>query len=314
MSNALFPPLEPRETGTLELGAGHSMYHEQSGRSDGVAVVFLHGGPGSSCNPGHRRFFDPTFYSIVLYDQRGCGRSTPSGETAFNTTPDLVDDLERLRRHLGIERWLVFGGSWGSTLALAYAQAHPERVTGLVLRGLFLASKAELHWYLEGLRHFLPEAWQQLTEAVAQPTSAKLLAYYGVRIGAGDRDAARLWAAYENATMAVGEAAGPAPAGGQSPDDSAVIARMRVQLHYLVNECFLEPGALLDGVGRIKHLPAILVQGRRDLACPPITAYALKKAWPALQLRMVEDGGHSAMHPAMSAALVQATQDMKPLL
>ena len=310
----LFPPIEPRETGMLELGAGHSMYYELSGRSDGPAVVFLHGGPGSSCNPGHRRFFDPAFYSIVLFDQRGCGRSTPSGETAFNTTPDLVDDLERLRQHLGIERWLVFGGSWGSTLALAYAQTHPERVSALVLRGLFLASKSELTWYLEGLRHFLPEAWHQFAEAVTQPTSAKLLAYYDVRIGAGDRDAARRWAAYENATMAVGETAGAVPAAGQNADDTALLARVRVQLHYLVNECFLEPGALLDRVGRIKHLPAILVQGRRDLACPPITAYALKQAWPALELRMVEDGGHSAMHPAMSTALVQATQQMKLLL
>ena len=312
--SGLFSPIEPRETGMLELVAGHSMYYELSGRSDGVAAVFLHGGPGSSCNPGHRRFFDPAFYSIVLFDQRGCGRSTPSGETAFNTTPDLVEDLERLRQHLGIERWLVFGGSWGSTLALAYAQTHPERVSALVLRGLFLASKTELTWYLEGLRHFLPEAWHQFAEPVTQPTSAKLLAYYGVRIGAGDRDAARRWAAYENATMAVGETAVAAPAAGQNHDDDALLARVRVQLHYLVNECFLEPGALLDRVGRIKHLPAILVQGRRDLACPPITAYALKQAWPALELRMVEDGGHSAMHPAMSTALVQATQQMKLLL
>jgi len=310
----LFSPIEPRETGMLELGAGHSMYYELSGRSDGAAAVFLHGGPGSSCNPGHRRFFDPAFYSIVLFDQRGCGRSMPSGETAFNTTLDLVEDLERLRQHLGIEHWLVFGGSWGSTLALAYAQTHPERVSGLVLRGLFLASKTELSWYLEGLRHFLPEAWHQFAEAVTQPTSAKLLAYYGARIGASDRDAARRWAAYENATMAVGETAVAAPAAGQNADDNALLARVRVQLHYLVNECFLEPGALLDRVGRIKHLPAILVQGRRDLACPPITAYALKQAWPALELRMVEDGGHSAMHPAMSTALVQATQQMKLLL
>jgi proline iminopeptidase len=310
----LFPPIEPRATGELELGGRHRMHYELSGRPDGSAVVFLHGGPGSSCNPSHRRFFDPAFYSIVLFDQRGCGQSVPQGEITSNTTQDLVEDLERLRRHLEVERWLVFGGSWGSTLALAYAQAHPERVSGLVLRGLFLASRAEMRWYLEGLRHFLPEAWQPLTEGIAQPTSAKLVAHYGARVQAGDREAARRWAAYESAVMAVGEVPVAATGAAPSTDDNALTARMQVQLHYLVNDCFLGPGALLEGVARIEHLPAILVQGRRDMACPPITAYALKQAWPALQLQMIEEGGHSAMHPAMSAALVQATEYMKTLL
>jgi proline iminopeptidase len=286
------------------------MYYEQSGMADGLPALFLHGGPGSSCNANHRRFFDPDFYRVVLFDQRGCGRSLPQGETQANTTPELVEDIERLRRHLGVTRWLLFGGSWGSTLALAYAQAHPEGVAGLVLRGLFLASREELRWFLEGLRHFLPEAWQSLTEGVPRVGAAELVAAYHARVSAGDPDAVRRWVAYENAVMAVGEAPGSGPSG----NDDALAACVRVQLHYLVNDCFLHPGALLQGLGLIAHLPAILVQGRRDLACPPVTAYVLKQAWPSLQLRIVEEGGHSGMHPAMSAALVRATEDMKPLV
>ena len=306
----LYPPIEPAHSGWLEAGAGHRVYFEVSGSNQGAPVLFLHGGPGSSSNPGHRRFFDPSFYRIVLFDQRGCGRSTPSGETRANTTADLLEDIERLRGHLGVERWLLFGGSWGSTLALAYAQAYPERVCGLVLRGLFLASEAEVAWYLVGLQRFLPEAWAALARGVPQPDCEGLIAHYRAALERGDLSAAQRWSAYEGASMAVGEAA----SGSAAPEGAGLLARARVQLHYLSSQCFLTPGQVMGDVSRIVHLPAVLVQGRRDLVCPPGTAYTLAQMWPAARLCMVEDAGHSAMHPALRAALVRATEEFKAAL
>jgi proline iminopeptidase len=309
MSDALFPPLDPYASGWLESTDGHRIWHEQSGNPQGVPVVFLHGGPGSSTNPDHRRFFDPAFYRIVLLDQRGCGRSTPRGEVRANTTSELVSDLERLRHELGIDRWLLFGGSWGSTLALAYAQAHPRAVSGLVLRGLFLASADELTWFLTGLSRFLPEAWSAFASGSEDQSSAGLLRHYHERVVLDDVAAAGRWNAWESAVMAVGEAPPAFPAA-----DLATLARVRVQLHYLVNGCFLAPGQLLHGLERLSGLPALLVQGRRDLVCPPSTAYTIARHWPGAQLRVVEEGGHSSMHPAMARTLVQAMQDMKRLI
>jgi proline iminopeptidase len=310
----LYPPIEPDHASWLEAGAGHRVYYEVCGNAQGIPALFLHGGPGSSSNPGHRRFFDPTCYRIVLFDQRGCGRSTPGGETRANDTALLIGDIERLREHLGVEAWLLFGGSWGSTLALAYAQAHPERVRGLVLRGVFLASRAEVAWYLEGLRRFLPEAWEALARDVPQPDSANLIAHYAARVEGGDLSAAQRWNAYESATLAVGEAASNPPSGASVSEAGGVLGRVRVQLHYLSHDCFLEPDWLPRGLSRIAHLPAIVVQGRRDLVCPPLTAYTLARAWPAARLRMVEDAGHSAMHPALRMALVRATEEFKGVL
>ena len=307
----LYPPIEPELSSWLDVGDSHRLYFEVCGSPRGAPVLFLHGGPGSSSNAGHRRFFDPSFYRIVLFDQRGCGRSTPAGETRANTTAHLIEDIERLRQHLGVERWLLFGGSWGSTLALAYAQAHPERVHGLVLRGLFLASRAEVAWYLEGLRRFLPEAWEALAQHVPQADCAGLIAHYAAAVERADLSAAQRWNAYESATIAVGETG---QASSPGPADSAVLARVRVQLHYLSHECFLAPGQILGELFRIAQLPATLVQGRRDLVCPPGTAYTLAKAWPAGRLSIVEDAGHSAMHPALRAALVRATEEFKAVL
>ena len=243
MSDALFPPLEPYASGWLERDEGHRIWYEQSGNPQGAPVVFLHGGPGSSTNPDHRRFFDPAFYRIVLLDQRGCGRSTPRGEIRANTTPHLLSDLERLRLELEIRRWLLFGGSWGSTLALAYAQAHPEIVSGLVLRGLFLASEDEVSWFVTGLSRFLPEAWSTFAASGDDQSCAGLLRRYHERIVLDDVAAAARWNAWESAVMAVGEAP-PASAAA----DMATLARVRVQLHYLVNGCFLAPGQLLHGL------------------------------------------------------------------
>lgn len=308
MPDALFPPLEPYASGWLD-GDGHRIWHEQSGNPRGVPVIFLHGGPGSSTNPDHRRFFDPAHYRIVLTDQRGCGRSTPTGEVRANTTAHLLSDIERLRAELRVERWLLFGGSWGSTLALAYAEQHRTAVSGLVLRGLFLGSDDEVEWFALGLRRFLPEAWSAFAAGAEDQSCAALLRHFHEQVMQGDAAAAARWNAWESAVMAVGEVPSSA-AGIPSPP----VARVRIQLHYLVNSCFLAPGQLLRGLERLRTLPAILVQGRRDLACPPGTAYTVAQQWPEAQLRMVEEAGHSSMHPAMARALVQATQDMKELV
>jgi proline iminopeptidase len=315
MNGALYPPIEPHEQGALGVGDGHVLHFEVCGDRTGVPTLFLHGGPGSSINPGHRRFFDPSFYRIVLFDQRGCGRSSPRGAIAHNTTAHLIADIERLREHLGVSCWMVFGGSWGSTLALGYAQAYPASVSGMVLRGLFLATRAEVDWFLEGLRRFVPEAWAAFAAGAAEAGARELLRRYASQALGPDRtaalDAARRWAAYESALMAVGEAQGVS---SPAADDDAVLDRVRVHLHYLASDCFLQPGQLLGALDALGQTPAILVQGRRDLVCPPATAYTVQQAWRSAQLCMVEEGGHSAAHPAMAAALVRATEDMKTLL
>jgi proline iminopeptidase len=307
MSDALFAPLEPYAADWLDVGEGHRVRYEQCGRRDGVPALFLHGGPGSSIGPNHRRFFDPEFYRIVLADQRGCGQSTPLGEIAGNTTNHLVRDIERLREHLGIARWMLFGGSWGSTLALAYAQAYPDRVSALVLRGVFLGTDPEVQWFLTGLQRFLPEAWDAFAAQVEDRSASGLLRDFEQRAQAGDESAALRWTAWENAVMGVGESPSSAAAG----TPVAALARVHVQLHYLVHSCFLAPDQLLHGLGAMQQLPAIIVQGRRDLVCPPLTAYTVAQRWRRAELRMIEDGGHSAMHASMASALVQATQDIK---
>ena len=307
---SLYPPLEPSSVARLAVGDGHVLHVETCGAPQGVPVLFLHGGPGSSINPTHRRFFDPAFYRIVLFDQRGCGRSIPAGGIAHNTTRHLVDDIERLRASLGIERWVLFGGSWGSTLALAYAQQHPQRVRAAVLRGVFLASREEVAWFVCGLRAFMPEAWKRLSvddDAAPEDLIARYHAAVTADDGALARKAAADWSEYETAVMAVGEATGRAA----SPAPDSLLARVRVQLHYLINDCFLEPGALIGGMARLQDIPAILVQGRRDLVCPPAAAYTLHRAWTPSSLRMVEEAGHSALHPAMVDALVRATREVK---
>jgi proline iminopeptidase len=310
----LFPLVEPDRQGTLAVSGGHSLYYEMCGARDGLPVLFLHGGPGSSINPGHRRLFDPQAYRVLLFDQRGCGKSAPPGEVRHNTTADLVEDIDALRRHAEVERWLLFGGSWGSTLALAYAQAHPDRVAGLVLRGIFLGGAEETAWYVAGLRRFLPEAWHAFADEVNPDDADSLIAHYHVRVMSDDeeaaREAARRWAAFESAAMAVGETA----SASTPTQDPQLLARARVQLHYLAHGCFLQPGQLLRGLPAMAHLPGILVQGRRDLVCPPVTAYTLARAWPRAQLRIVEEAGHSALHPAMTAALMQATDDVRQQL
>ena len=307
---AFFPEIEPYRKDWLVMDAGHRIYFEESGNARGFPVLFLHGGPGSRTRPAHRRYFDPQFYRIILFDQRGCGLSTPAGFIVANTTQHLVADVEQLRRSLGVQRWLLFGGSWGSTLALAYAIAHPEAVAGMILRGVFLGSAEEIQWYLSGMRRFIPEAWAEFTaDAGSQP-----LARYHQLVGHPDAatalSAARKWYDYEARMMGSGDLSADT---GAPPADE-LLARARVQLHYLVNDCFLRPGELLDNLWRIAALPAVIVQGRMDMVCPPAAAVAVAERLPLADLHMVAGGGHSASQPAIASRLCAAARRMQSLL
>ncbi|HEX7811023.1 MAG TPA: prolyl aminopeptidase [Burkholderiales bacterium] len=307
---AFFPEIEPYRKDWLAVDAGHRIYFEESGNPRGYPVVFLHGGPGSRTRPAHRRFFDPQFYRIVLFDQRGCGLSTPGGSTDANTIQHLVADVEQLRRMLGVQRWLLFGGSWGSTLALAYAIAHTESVAGLILRGVFLGSPEEIQWYLCGMRRFIPEAWTEFAaEAAAEP-----LARYHELVNHPDAAtalaAARKWHDYEARMMGSGDLSADT---GAPPADE-LLARARVQLHYLARDCFLRPGQLIDNLWRLAGLPAIIVQGRMDVVCPPLAATEVARRLPRAELQMVAGAGHSASQPAIASRLCAATRRMRSLL
>ncbi|MCW5627077.1 MAG: prolyl aminopeptidase [Burkholderiales bacterium] len=309
---SLYPSIQPFHSDHLAVTGGHRIAFEQSGNPDGMPVLFLHGGPGSSSKPDHRRYFDPSFYRIVLFDQRGCGRSEPAGGLDCNTTDHLVDDIERLRITLGIDRWVLFGGSWGSTLALAYAQAHPGQVRHLILRGIFLASHSELDWYFVGLRQFLPEAWEELWSEAPGRTWQQLVRRYETLLRGPDASrAAARWSAYETAIMSIGEAQPMAP---PANGDAALVARARVQVHYLAHDSFLRPGQLLDGVATIAHLPAILLHGRMDFVCPPVTAHALARRWPNARLTFVEQAKHASSHPALERTLVAAADAVRDRL
>ena len=315
MTPSLFPAVEPFASGLLEVGNSHRIYWEQSGHPAGIPVLFCHGGPGGHCSAAHRRFFDPQCYRAILFDQRGCGRSQPLGETRHNTTWDLVADIEALRHHLGIDHWLLFGGSWGSTLALAYAQSQPAVVLGLVLRGVFLGTDEEVDWFLHGLRRFLPEAWQAFARALDPRTSGHLLQACLRRLQAARPPdaiaAARAWLDYELAAVSLGE---PPLESSMSPSDEAALARVRVQTQYLRRQCFLAERPILSRMAGIRSLPSIIVQGRLDMVCPPVTAHRLAAQWDAAELRMVENGGHLAFNPAMTGALVQALADFSKRL
>lgn len=307
----MYPPIHPFEQAWLPVGDGHEVYFEQSGNPRGVPVVFLHGGPGSRSRPHHRQYFDPSFFRIVLLDQRGCGHSRPSGAIAHNSTTHLLHDLELLRLRLGIEAWLVFGGSWGSTLALAYSIAHPQCVTGLILRGVFLASRAEVDWFLVGLQAFIPEAWNKFTGGNPHGILGRYLRELDHN-GATPISAARRWSDYESASMAMSEDSPSSVA--PAHDDAETLARVRVQTHYLANDCFLAPDELISGLGKIAHLPAEIVQGRLDMICPPATARRVSAGLPRSRLNIVGGAGHSATHPLLAGQLVAASNRFRALL
>lgn len=305
----LYPDLEPNRSGFLPVSDLHTIYWEESGNPEGRPVIFLHGGPGGGTSPKHRRYFDPRKWRILLMDQRGCGKSTPYAEIRENTTWDLVTDLERLRTHLGLERWAVFGGSWGSTLGLAYAQAHPERVTGMVLRGIFLCSDWELKWfYQEGASRLAPDRFEGFLAPIPEAERGDLMAAYARRLFSDDPavnlPAARAWSRWEGSVLTL--LPDPALTASYGQDDTT-LAFARLECHYFVNRAWLEPGQLLAGAPALKGIPGVILHGRYDLVCPFQNALDLHRAWPEAEFIEVPDAGHSAADPAMARALVAAT-------
>lgn len=296
----------------LRLDSRHQIYWEESGNPRGMPVLFLHGGPGAGATPAHRRFFDPTHYRIIIFDQRGAGRSLPHGALEDNTTPLLVEDIETLRRHRGITAWHVFGGSWGSTLALAYAETHPDRVRALILRGIFLCRKSEIDWFLYGIRSVFPEAWRAFAGFLPPAERGDLLESYYRRLTNPDpaihMPAARAWSIYEGACSTLLPSPETVTAFGE---DRMALGLARIEAHYFRNDIFLPENSLLGNVGRVRRIPAVIVQGRYDMVCPAVTADDLAQAWPEAEYTIVPDAGHSAMEPGIRAALVTAMEKLK---
>ncbi|MBY6090562.1 prolyl aminopeptidase [Maritimibacter alkaliphilus] len=302
----LYPPIDPFDQRMLAVGEGHTIYVEQSGKPDGIPVVVLHGGPGGGCSPAMRRYFDPSVYRVVLFDQRGCGRSRPHAAIEGNTTWDLVADIEEIRTTLDIDRWIVFGGSWGATLALVYGQSHPDAVTHLVLRGVFLGTQSELDWfYGGGAAQFWPEVWRRFTDLVPEDERGDMIAAYHKRLFSGvaaeEMRFAKTWSQWENALASISSQG----LGGEPPGTYAR-AFARLENHYFTNRCFLdEETAILNRMDRLKGIPGWIVQGRYDMICPPRMAWELSAKWPTSELRMVGDAGHALSEPGISAELVR---------
>lgn len=306
----LYPETRPYREFQLQVSEIHTLWVEECGHPEGTPVVFLHGGPGAACEPFHRRFFDPGRCRIVLFDQRGCGRSTPHAELRENTTQALVADIERVREHLGIESWLVFGGSWGSTLGLAYAQAHPERVTGLVLRGIFLCRGRDIRWfYQDGASRIHPERWQDYVRVIPGDERGDLVGAYYRRLTSKDPDvrgeAARAWSLWEGSTSNL-EPSGPVIA--HFSDAATALSLARIECHYFMHDSFLRENQLLEEAHRLKDIPGVIVHGRYDVVCPVEQAFALHRAWPGAEFVVCPRSGHSAAEPEIVDALVRAVQ------
>ena len=310
MQRDLYPPIEPYDHGFLPVSSLHTLYYEQCGNPDGKPVVFLHGGPGGGIDPLYRQYFEPSRWRVVLFDQRGCGKSRPYAELRENTTWDLVADIEKLRRHLGIERWWVFGGSWGSALALAYGQTHPQSCLGFILRGIFLLRSFEIRWfYQSGASYLFPDAWEHYLDPIPPNERDDLLAAYHRRLNDPDPQvrlrAARAWSVWEASTSKLIPSPELIERFGRGEFAEAFA---RIECHYFVHGGFLDPeDQLLRGVGRLRHLPAVIVQGRYDVVCPPISAWELHQAWPEAEFRMIPDAGHSITEPGIRTALLEAT-------
>lgn len=312
----LFPEIEPFDVGTLKVSDIHTLHYEQVGNPKGKPLVFLHGGPGGGIDPVYRRYFDPKKWRIVLFDQRGCGKSTPHAELRENTTWDLVADIERLRTHFGIDRWVVFGGSWGSTLALSYAQTHPSRVKGLVLRGIFTLRRSELLWfYQEGAHQLFPDAWEDYVAPIPKRERGDMMKAYYKRLTSKDKkvrmEAAKAWSVWEGRTskLFVDPKLVEKFGGGAFADAFA-----RIECHYFVNGGFMKrDDQLLRGVKKIRDIPAVIVQGRYDIPCPMRSAWDLHRAWPEAKFIVVPDSGHSMTEPGIRAHLVAETDAMASL-
>ena len=310
----LYPPIEPFASGMLEVSDLHSVYYEQSGNPDGKPVVFIHGGPGGGSNPRVRQFFDPDAYRIILFDQRGCGKSTPHACLEQNTTWDLVADMERIRAHLGIYSWQLFGGSWGSTLALAYAQSHPAQVSEIVLRGIFTLRRSELEWFYQaGASRLFPDAWEAYLAPIPQDERCDLMTAYYRRLTGNDKEeqlrAAQAWSVWEGSTSRLLVDADEV---ARFVEPEFALAFARIESHYFVNRGFFSSDTqLLDDAYRVRHIPAVIVQGRYDVVCPMVTAWELHRRWPEATFCIVPDAGHSAFEPAIIAELVKATDTFR---
>jgi proline iminopeptidase len=305
----LYPPIEPYASGSLDVGDGHQVYWERCGTPGGKPAIFLHGGPGGGCSTDHRRLFDPARYDVMLFDQRGCGRSTPHAELNANTTWHLIADIERLREMAGVESWLVFGGSWGSTLALAYAETHPVRTSELVLRGIFTIRQCEIDWYYQhGASLAFPDKWVRFLAPIPEGERGDLVEAYRKRLTGGDRaaqiEAAKAWSVWEGETVTLL----PNPALSEAhDDDDFALAFARIENHYFVHRGWLAEGQLMRDADRLKHIPGVIVQGRYDMACPPDTAWTLHHAWPEAAFHLVEGAGHAYDEPGILDRLIRAT-------
>jgi len=308
-TDGVFPPIEPYRNGYLSVDDLHTLYWEECGNPNGVPVLFLHGGPGAGLSPKHRQFFDPKYYRIVLFDQRGAGQSRPLGEVRQNTTQLLIADIEQLRQSLDIAQWLVFGGSWGSTLALAYGQAHPQYCTGFVLRGIFLCTRAEIDWFFNGIQWFFPKEFDQFVADIPAPELANLLQAYAKRLFGNDPtqslQAARTWSRFEGSCLHLLQHPEVAD---QFGTDAVALGVGRLEAHYFLHDAFLTDDQLIGNIDHIRHLPAAIIQGRYDVVCPIRSAWRLHQAWPEASFQIIEDAGHAAFEPGIASALVAATE------
>jgi proline iminopeptidase len=309
LSTQLYPPIEPYASGMLDVGDGHGIYYERVGTPGAKPAVFLHGGPGAGCSPDHRRLFDPARYDLLLFDQRGCGRSAPHAELTANTTWHLVADIERLRAMAGVEAWLAFGGSWGSTLALAYAETHPERVSEMVLRGVYTATRAEIQWYYQwGVSQMFPDKWERFVAPIPKAERGDMVAAYNRRLTGTDPaaqiEAAKAWSLWEGETITLLPSAALTD---QHGDDHFAIAFARIENHYFFHDCWLEPDQLLRDAGRLRGIPGVIVHGRYDMPCPLHHAWALHKAWPEADFHLIEGAGHAYSEPGILEQLIKAT-------
>lgn len=306
----LYPPIDPYRQGYLQVSELHTIYYEEAGSETGIPVIFLHGGPGGGIDAIYRQYFDPQKWRIVIFDQRGCGKSTPHAELRENTTWDLVNDIEKIRHYLGIEKWVVFGGSWGSTLALAYSQTHPDSCLGLILRGIFLLRRKELLWfYQEGCSNIFPDAWAEYVKPIPPEERHDFLTAYYQRLTHPDPiirlEAAKAWSIWEGSTSKLIPSELSIKRFGE---ERFAEAFARIECHYFVNKGFLKTdNQLIENVDKIRHLPGVIVQGRYDVVCPMISAWELHQAWPESQLIIVPDAGHSMTEPGIRSALVEIT-------
>lgn len=309
-----YPEIEPFQSGQLKVSDLHTIYFEQCGNPRGKPVVFLHGGPGGGINSDHRRYFDPAFYRIILFDQRGCGKSTPFAELKENTTWDLVSDIEKLRTHLQIEKWHVFGGSWGSTLALTYAITHPEKVTALILRGIFLCRPSEIQWfYQEGASQLFPDLWEEYLKPIPLSERSNMVSAYYKRLTSPDEkirlEAARAWSKWEGGTSYL---LPKTSAVEEFEDAEKALPFARIECHYFINNAFFSSdNFILENIQKIKKIPGVIVQGRYDVVCPARSAWELHRAWPEAEMTIVPDAGHAASEPGIRSALITATDSMK---